>query len=105
MKYHKNDSKSKIKLRKLLKEKYGPRCFYCNLKLGETFDIEHYIHQSHGGTNDFNNLRPSCSRCNNLKSNLSISKFKEKLQNKIIDCQIRTRLYKKMLKCLETHEK
>lgn len=44
---------------------YGDKCIYCGILLTlRTFTIEHVIPRSKGGTNDLENLRPACDRCN-----------------------------------------
>jgi hypothetical protein len=56
---------------RLLTKRDGAGCYYCKVELMEdqiTFD--HYIPQSAGGTWDLENLRISCQKCNNRKSNL-----------------------------------
>lgn len=40
------------------------RCFYCGVKLGDTYNIDHFVPLSKGGTNNPSNLRLSCPKCN-----------------------------------------
>ena len=44
-------------------------CYYCGdqLKPWETFSIDHVIPKSKGGTDELDNLVPSCRRCNSRK--------------------------------------
>ncbi len=72
---------SKVPL--LLMRTHG-RCIYCgevlkfsgNYKRGEPLlTIDHVVPRSKGGSNDIENLVPSCNRCNSNKSDLNSEDF------------------------------
>lgn len=53
------------------------RCSYCGIELYKVkFHVEHLIPLSKGGTNDMENLLPSCSTCNIRKTNNDIERFR-----------------------------
>jgi len=49
--------------------KTNGHCYYCRnpLKPWETFSIDHVIPKAKGGTDELDNLVPSCRRCNSRK--------------------------------------
>ena len=61
--------------------KYEGRCAYCgaNIEFREGFEVDHLKPKSRGGTNDIDNLMPSCERCNQLKYNSDIEEFRKKI--------------------------
>lgn len=73
-------SKGVIKIRSKLKQKQLAEvgyyfCEYCKSQvqdklsgLDNSLTIDHVIPKSKGGTNDESNLKISCHKCNNLKS-------------------------------------
>ncbi len=50
--------------------KYRYFLFSDDLKL---MTVDHFIPVSHGGSDDFTNLQPMCSRCNKIKANMIIT--------------------------------
>ncbi len=84
---------NKIGVKKKLKIfwKYGGHCAYCGKKLdisADPFDhdeliIDHLIPRIDGGTNDIDNLMPSCRVCNLRKKNKSLRNFRMRLEQKI----------------------
>ena len=61
------------KMFKICKEK-GYSCYYCG-EPAETLD--HFIPKKEGGTNNEENLIPSCKRCNKLKGFRTLEHFRE----------------------------
>lgn len=56
-------------LRKKVYLKTNGLCFYCNEPIFENlFHVDHEIAIRYGGTNDFNNLVPSCIPCHKEKT-------------------------------------
>ena len=52
------------------------RCVYCGKKLTrKSRTLDHMYPRNWGGVSITNNLIPSCSRCNSLKSNLTYNQF------------------------------
>ncbi|QKQ75607.1 HNH endonuclease [Nostoc sp. TCL240-02] len=66
---HKRHSPRQMQYRKsLLIEKYGMKCFWCEVALTkETLTIDHFIPLSKGGNNKLRNLRTACKGCNNKR--------------------------------------
>ena len=56
----------------IFKEK-GSNCYYCG-KDAETLD--HFTPKAKGGTDDNNNLIPSCRNCNHIKHSRTIEEFR-----------------------------
>lgn len=50
---------------------HGSICNYCNKHIDKNkLTIDHYKPLTYGGTNDFDNLRLSCLKCNRTKANM-----------------------------------
>ncbi len=63
--------------KRLLRE-HQFRCFYCGEKLTrKTRSIDHRIPLKRGGTNDKENLVPSCRRCNSRKHSMTAEEFQQ----------------------------
>lgn len=45
------------------------RCYYCKVKVGKTYHIDHVVPLSRGGANDPSNLVVACTTCNLSKQN------------------------------------
>ena len=74
------------------KNKYGGCCGYCGERLEDKFCIDHItpIYRNCSdeelkrrgivrGTNDFDNLIPSCYSCNSYKKTMSVEVFRQEL--------------------------
>ncbi len=48
----------------VIRESQRGRCFYCGTRLGDDYNIDHFLPLSKGGTNNPSNLRLSCPKCN-----------------------------------------
>ena len=58
--------------------KFGGKCAYCGVTLGEDFHIDHIHPRSRDGNRyDINNLNPACHSCNMAKSDHTIEEWKE----------------------------
>jgi 5-methylcytosine-specific restriction endonuclease McrA len=80
------------RIRELVHAKYGGRCAYCgeSIKL-EDMQVDHFRPLARGvpdgylleerGTDDIDNLMPSCRMCNFYKERTSIEGFRSKLKN------------------------
>ena len=64
--------------RKVFIEVWGAKCAYCEKQSG-TFDIDHIVPHSRGGSSAIKNLCLSCKRCNQRKMNRRLPKFYEGL--------------------------
>lgn len=56
--------------------KTNGKCYYCGVHVGENFDIEHVIPWSLGGSDNIENLVPSCKPCNREKATRSIEEWR-----------------------------
>ena len=84
------------KKRKIVYQKYSGKCSYCGIKLSyNEMQVDHIIPKYRGsshseinsyglqkGTNDIENLNPSCKSCNCSKSTFTIENWKKQLELK-----------------------
>lgn len=64
--------------------KYGGRCAYCGCEITTgAFQVDHLLSKRSGGTNDFENLMPSCRSCNNWKTSMSIEQFRLEMERQV----------------------
>ena len=62
-------------------EKYGGHCAYCGIPLGiNNMQVDHLVPVYAGGSNDFDNLMPSCRSCNSYKRAHDLETFREYLE-------------------------
>lgn len=61
-------------VRQFLFELFGRKCVYCDDEPDE-IEIDHVIPRSKGGSDRISNLVPSCHKCNQAKSDVSIEEF------------------------------
>ena len=59
--------------------KTGGRCWYCGKELDDDFQIDHANPINKGGSDDLDNLLPSCKACNGRKYNRTIDEYREYL--------------------------
>jgi hypothetical protein len=69
--------------RQKLREKFGGRCAYCGVVLGEIFHVDHVVPKYRGGKDTEENFYPSCARCNKRKDTFSIEEFRNQIQNQV----------------------
>jgi 5-methylcytosine-specific restriction endonuclease McrA len=55
-----------IKVRRAVMESYNNCCAACGCTDSEALQIDHVVPQSHGGSDDFDNLQVLCYVCNSL---------------------------------------
>lgn len=61
-------------------EKYNGHCAYCGKEITiKEMQIDHIQPKEHGGTEDFDNLNPSCRACNFYKSSSTLEVFRSEL--------------------------
>jgi hypothetical protein len=61
-----------IEIRRQVADRANGYCAYCRCAerlMGVTFEIDHIIPESHGGSTDLENLCLSCPMCNRFKTN------------------------------------
>lgn len=69
---------SKKELRQLIYDKYDGHCAYCGKEIEYTeMQVDHQIAKRNGGTDNIENLFPSCRRCNHYKRAQGIEAFRE----------------------------
>lgn len=72
------------KIRKLVHEKHDGHCAYCGHEITQKqMQVDHIIPKVGRGTDDMDNLNPSCRACNNYKLFFSIEDFRYKLADQI----------------------
>lgn len=69
-------------IREQVYQKYNGHCAYCGCKLEyKNMQVDHVVAvYGHNGSNDINNLMPSCRMCNFYKSTFSIEVFRKHLE-------------------------
>lgn len=64
-------------LRKRVYDKYGGRCAYCGHEIDyRDMQVDHIHPQWNGGTDDIENLNPSCRLCNHYKRGESLEELR-----------------------------
>jgi 5-methylcytosine-specific restriction endonuclease McrA len=75
--------------RKAVFEKYKGHCAYCGREICfKKFQVDHYWpqymkHHQVQNNNHFNNLMPSCARCNNHKHSMSPETWRSELAKQV----------------------
>lgn len=74
-------TKDKItkEIRQIVFRKYGGRCAYCGCELKKGWHIDHIKPQIFGGTNELDNLNPSCKDCNTYKCHTDLEGYRRQL--------------------------
>lgn len=73
-------------LRRMVIERDGLRCVYCDLDLvNNEVHMDHVIPESQGGTTTFDNLQVTCRKCNLEKGILTEDQFVEKLRTRALN--------------------
>jgi hypothetical protein len=68
------------KQRALILAKTNGTCHVCGANVEATFQADHIVPYSHGGTNDIDNYLPICASCNRLRWAYSPDVFKFVIQ-------------------------
>jgi 5-methylcytosine-specific restriction endonuclease McrA len=72
--------KTKIKIiRDIIFNKYNGKCAYCGVILLKGWHIDHITPKVFGGTNDLENLNPSCKECNTYKCHTDLEGYRTQL--------------------------
>ena len=66
----------KNKIREIVFNKYNCKCAYCGVQLDKGWNVDHIKPTVNGGSNDLDNLNPSCKDCNNYKCHSDIETFR-----------------------------
>ena len=73
------------RLRELVLNKYGRKCAYCGIDLVKGWHVDHIKPKVFGGTNDLENLNPSCKFCNNYKCHTDLEGYRKQLEKMLND--------------------
>lgn len=73
---------SKSAVRSSVWDKTGGKCWYCGKQTTpwKNFCIDHFTPKSNGGSDELENLVPSCYVCNSSKKDLSAEDYRKKIQ-------------------------
>ena len=67
-------------VRRAVHGKYAARCAYCGKTIEyEDMQIDHVVPRRRGGTDEIDNLNPSCRRCNHYKRAKSVEQYRNLL--------------------------
>ena len=79
--YGKNYKMTKKEERIAIFNKYNGHCAYCGKQIiYKDMQVDHIFPKISGGGNDFDNLNPSCRRCNHYKRSEELDVFRKMLQ-------------------------
>ncbi len=68
-------------IKRLVFSKCDGCCYYCGEDLiQETATVDHYVAKFHSGSDELSNLVPCCVRCNDLKGNLTVERWRAKFE-------------------------
>ena len=66
-------------------DKYNGHCAYCGKVISiKEMQVDHILSKRNGGTNDIDNLNPSCRLCNHYKRAADIETFRNDLLGGLI---------------------
>ena len=66
-------------------DKYNGHCAYCGKAISiKEMQVDHILSKRNGGTNDIDNLNPSCRLCNHYKRAAGIETFRNDLLDELI---------------------
>lgn len=70
------------KIREQVYKKYNGHCAYCGCELDyKDMQVDHVVAvYGHNGSNDIENLMPTCRMCNFYKSTFSLKGFRKQLE-------------------------
>ena len=70
------------KIRQQVYDKCNGHCAYCGREIAyKDMQVDHIHPQYKRGTDDFENLLPSCRMCNFRKGTLSVEHFRKEIEN------------------------
>jgi 5-methylcytosine-specific restriction endonuclease McrA len=67
---------TKKQIREAVFIKCNGHCAYCGTKLLKGWNVDHIDPKVYGGSNDLDNLNPSCIDCNKYKSHSTLETFR-----------------------------
>lgn len=70
------------KTRQLVYDKYGGHCAYCGKNIAyKDMQVDHVNPRYYGGSDDIDNLMPSCRACNFRKGTFPLEYFRNEIKN------------------------
>lgn len=64
--------------RNKVQSKYNGHCAYCGKEITvKDMQVDHILAKKNGGSDDFENLNPSCRRCNHYKRSMNLESFRK----------------------------
>ena len=79
--------------------KYDGHCAYCGKEITiKEMEVDHVIPQRYHGTDDMNNLMPSCHTCNHYKRANSLENFRDWLLGELIDRLMKVYIFRVALR-------
>ena len=69
--------------REKIKNRFGGRCAYCGCIVDNRFHVDHVKARYHGGSDDTENLFPSCPSCNLWKKTFTIEEFRHEIEMQV----------------------
>lgn len=67
-------------------DKYSGHCAYCGKAINiKDMQVDHILPKRNGGTDDIDNLNPSCRLCNHYKRAADIETFRNDLLGGLLD--------------------
>ena len=79
--------------------KYDGHCAYCGKEITiKEMEVDHVIPQRYHGTDDMDNLMPSCHTCNHYKRANSLENFRDWLLGGLIDRLMKVYIFRVALR-------
>lgn len=79
--------------------KYGGHCAYCGKEITiKEMEVDHVVPQRYHGTNDMDNLMPSCHTCNHYKRAYLLENFRDWLLGELIDRLMKVYIFRVALR-------
>jgi 5-methylcytosine-specific restriction endonuclease McrA len=70
----------KENIRKVVFNKCDGKCAYCGTELVKGWNVDHIKPKVFGGTDDIENLNPSCKDCNKYKCHANLDGYRKQLR-------------------------
>ena len=79
--------------------KYDGHCAYCGKEITiKEMEVDHLRPKRNGGTDDMDNLMPSCHTCNHYKRANSLENFRDWLLGELIDRLMKVYIFRVALR-------
>ena len=67
-------------IKEIVRQKYDNKCAYCGVDLVKGWHVDHIKPKVFGGTDDLENLNPSCKHCNTYKCHANLEGYRRQLR-------------------------